>query len=180
MKKFTLLTSLLLLAVFMLGCETVPENNNTNNAVVVNDNTDLDTDTNTNETADADGDWDWDLTRDNYDKDRAKYEERAKKDYADDSWGTGANDSWLWFKTRAALATVDDLRDSTINVDVNNEVITLKGTVGTEAQKAAAGKAAEGIEGKKSVKNDLKVAPADSMTNTADGDDDKANSNTNK
>ena len=74
------------------------------------------------------------------------------------------------------LAT-NDLRESTIDVDVSNDVITLRGTVETAAQKAKAAEVANGIEGKKSVVNQLKVAPNDSMTNT---DSDSKTSNTNK
>ena len=182
MKKLLLLTCAAFLAFALMGCETTPTTSNSDNAVVTNDNTEMNTNTNmnANETADADGDWDWDMTRDDYDKDKDKYETRRKEDYEDDSIGSGANDSWLWFKTRAALATTDDLRDSTINVDVENEVVTLKGTVGTAAQKAAAEKSAKDIDGVKSVTNELKVAPNDSMTNTAsDDDDDEDNTNTN-
>ena len=87
--------------------------------------------------------------------------------------GSGANDSWLWFKTRAALLTTNDLRESTVNVDVVNDVVTLKGTVGTAAEKTKAEQVAKGIDGVKSVKNELKVAPNDSMTNTS------SNSNSN-
>ena len=103
------------------------------------------------------------VTREEYDKNRAEYEREKGKS----TIGTGANDSWLWFKTRAALLTTNDLRESTIDVDVVNDVITLKGTVETAAQKTKAEQVANGIEGKKSVKNELKVAPNDSMTNTS-------------
>jgi osmotically-inducible protein OsmY len=103
------------------------------------------------------------VTREEYDKNRAEYE----REKGSSTIGSGANDSWLWFKTRAALLTTSDLRESTINVDVVNDVITLKGTVATAAQKAKAEQVANGIEGKKSVKNELKVAPNDSMTNTS-------------
>jgi len=103
------------------------------------------------------------VSREEYDKNRAEYE----KEKGSSTIGTGVNDSWLWFKTRAALMTTSDLRESTINVDVVNDVITLKGTVATAAQKAKAEQVANGIEGKKSVKNELKVAPNDSMTNTS-------------
>jgi hypothetical protein len=101
------------------------------------------------------------VTREEYDKNKAEYE----KDKGSSTIGTGINDSWLWFKTRAALLTTSDLRDSTINVDVSNDVITLKGTVATAAQKAKAEQVANGIEGKKKVVNELKVAPNDSVTN---------------
>lgn len=117
------------------------------------------------------------VSREDYDKNRADYE----KDRGDSKIGTGVNDSWIWFKTRAALATVDDLRDSTVNVDVENEKITLRGTVATAAQKAAAQKAAEGIEGQKGVTNRLSVAANDSVTNTGgSGNNTANNSNRNK
>ncbi len=101
------------------------------------------------------------VSREEYDKNRAQYE----KDKGSSTIGQGANDSWIWFKTKAALATADDLRDSTINVDVENDVITLKGTVATAAQKSAAETVAKGIDGQKGVKNTLTVKPNDSMTN---------------
>lgn len=101
------------------------------------------------------------VTREDYDKNRAEYE----KDRGSSTIGQGVNDSWIWFKTRAALAAADDLRDSTINVDVVDGKTTLKGTVGTAAQKASAEKVAKGIEGQTGVTNQLTVKPNDSMTN---------------
>ena len=103
------------------------------------------------------------VTREEYDKNRADYE----REKGSSTIGSGANDSWLWFKTRAALLTTSDLRESTVNVDVVNDVVTLKGTVGTAAEKTKAEQVAKGIDGVKSVKNELKVAPNDSMTNTS-------------
>jgi len=55
------------------------------------------------------------------------------------------------------LATSDDLSDSTINVDVDNAVVTLSGTVATQAQKTKAAQVAKGVEGVKSVRNNLTV-----------------------
>lgn len=66
------------------------------------------------------------LTREEYEKNKEIYTEEAQLGR---KTGAGANDSWLWTKTRAALTAEDDLRDSTINVDVENEVISLSGTV---------------------------------------------------
>ena len=103
------------------------------------------------------------MTREEYDKNRAEYEREKGRS----TIGSGANDSWLWFKTRAALLTTSDLRESTVDVDVVNDVVTLKGTVETAAQKTKAEQVAKGIDGVKSVKNELKVAPNDSMTNTS-------------
>ncbi len=101
------------------------------------------------------------ISKEDYDRDREEYE----RDRGSSTIGQGINDSWLWFKTRAALATTDDLRESTINVDVVNDVITLKGTVASQAQKTRAEQVAKEIEGQKGVKNELLVRSADSMTN---------------
>jgi hyperosmotically inducible periplasmic protein len=56
------------------------------------------------------------------------------------------------------LATTDDLRDSTINVDVDNAIVTLSGTVATQAQKTKAAQVAKGVEGVKNVRNNLVVS----------------------
>ncbi len=148
----------------MNGCGSSPvttntnaniRNANSNTAVLVNATA---TPSNTNTT-------NANITREEYDRNRANYE----KDKGSSTIGQGVNDSWLWFKTRAALMTTDDLRDSTINVDAVNDVITLKGTVATAAQKTKAEQIAKDIDGVKSVKNELKVAPSDSVTNTSSG-----------
>lgn len=101
------------------------------------------------------------VNRADYDKNRAEYE----REKGSSTIGQGVNDSWIWFKTKTALAAADDLRDSTINVDVVEDVITLKGTVGTAAQKSQAETVAKSIEGQKGVKNQLTVKANDSMTN---------------
>lgn len=137
------------------GMTNLGTNNATSNAYVVNSNTNT-ANMNSNRWSNSN------VSREEYDRNRADYE----RDRGSSTIGTGINDSWLWFKTRAALLTTSDLRESTINVDVVNEVITLKGTVATEAQKTKAVQVANGIEGKKSVVNQLKVAPTDSITNT--------------
>lgn len=99
------------------------------------------------------------LTREEYERDKDRYSREAKD--AGRTIGTGLNDGWLWVKTRFDLAAADDLRDSTINVDVDKDVVTLSGTVATAAQKAQAEKIAKAVEGVKSVKNMLKLsAPA--------------------
>jgi len=104
------------------------------------------------------------LTREEYERDKAKYQREAKE--AGRTVGTGLNDGWLWVKTRFDLAAADDLRDSTINVDVNNGVVTLSGTVANAAQKAKAETIAKSVAGVTGVKNLLKVA-ATTNSNTA-------------
>jgi osmotically-inducible protein OsmY len=68
-------------------------------------------------------------------------------------------------KARFDLAAADDLRDSTINVDVDNAVVTLTGTVASAAQKARAEAVAKSVEGVKSVKNQLKVGTGNANAN---------------
>jgi hypothetical protein len=126
-----------------------------NTAIVVNANTNTPANTNS-------GRWNSNISKEEYDKDRAGYE---KEKSTTEVIGTGLNDSWLWFKTRSALAATNDLRDSTISVSVSNEVTTLAGTVATAAQKDSANTVAKGITGVKSVKNDLKISATDSATN---------------
>ena len=174
MKKIVLFSLTAVFAMALVGCDTTSNTNvkvngnkvANNTAVVVNDNTNM-VNTNTKK----------EMTREEFDKDKAKYEAEAKESKS--TVGQGANDLWLWTKTRTALAGVDELRDSTINVDVTNDVVTLKGTVGTAAQKDAAVKAAKAIDGVKDVKDELKVDAKDSMTNQATSDSD-TKSNTNK
>ena len=138
---------------------------NNNTAVLVNANSNT---ANSNRASNAN------VSREEYDKNRAEYE----KDKGDSKIGSGANDGWIWFKTKTALATTDDLRDSTINVDVENEKITLRGTVASAAEKARAEQVAKGIEGQKGVTNQLTVKPNDSMTNQmVNGNSSSANSN---
>ena len=95
-------------------------------------------------------------TREEYERDKARYQREAKE--AGRTVGTGLNDGWIWVKARYELAAADDLRDSTINVDVDNGVVTLTGTVANAAQRAKAEQAVKTLDGVKSVKNTLKVS----------------------
>ena len=105
-------------------------------------------------------------TREEYEKNKESYAEEAKK--AGRKIGTGLNDGWLWTKARFELAAADDLRDSTINVDVENAVVTLTGTVANAQQKAKAESIVKALDGVKGVKNMLKVSPSGNtnMANT--------------
>ena len=169
-KLIAVMTAAIVSAVFA-GCSTSTNMNtnarnaNMNNSAIVVNATATPAASNTNRWSNTN------VSREDYDKNRAEYE----KDKGSSTIGQGANDSWLWFKTRAALLTTSDLRESTINVDVVNDVVTLKGTVETAAQKTKAEQVAKDIDGVKSVKNELKVAPNDSMTNTSGNSN--ANSN---
>ncbi len=102
-------------------------------------------------------------TRAEYEANKERYNREAKE--SGRKVGTGANDTWLWIKTRFDLAAADDLRDSTINVDVDNDVVTLSGTVASAAQKARAEAVAKAVEGVKSVRNQLKVQAGNANAN---------------
>jgi hypothetical protein len=88
------------------------------------------------------------------------------------------NDGWLWVKTRFDLAAADDLRDSTINVDVSNAVVTLSGTVASAAQKARAEAVAKAVTDVKSVRNNLTV-PANNANANANANARTGNANAN-
>jgi hyperosmotically inducible periplasmic protein len=112
-------------------------------------------------------------TREDYKKDETNYRAEAKN--AGSTIGSGLEDGWIHLKVRAALAAVDDLRDSTINVDVDNNVVTLRGSVANAASKAAAEKAAKAVDGVKSVSNKLEIKAAGSDTKS--GNANAANAN---
>jgi osmotically-inducible protein OsmY len=102
-------------------------------------------------------------TRAEYEANKERYNREAKE--SGRKVGTGANDTWLWIKTRFDLAAADDLRDSTINVDVDNGIVTLSGTVASAAQKTKAEQVAKAVEGVKSVRNQLKVQAGNANAN---------------
>jgi len=102
-------------------------------------------------------------TRQEYEANKERYNREAKE--SGRKVGTGANDTWLWIKTRFDLAAADDLRDSTINVDVDNDIVTLSGTVASAAQKTKAETVAKAVEGVKSVRNQLKVQAGNANAN---------------
>ncbi len=171
--RLILITVTAMIGGLLAGCDTATNTNNArsntnlgaNNAnvgaIVVNANTN----TNANRWSNTN------VSREDYDKNRTEYE----RERGSSTIGQGANDSWLWFKTRSALLSSSDIRESTINVDVVNDVVTLRGTVETAAEKTKAEQVAKDIDGVKSVKNELKVAPEDSMTNMSSN-----SSNTNR
>ena len=114
-------------------------------------------------------------TREEYEREKDRYSREAKE--SGRTVGTGVNDGWLWVKTRFELATADDLRDSTINVDVDKGVVTLSGTVATAAQKARAETVAKAVEGVTSVRNQLKVGADNANANANANANGNANAN---
>jgi osmotically-inducible protein OsmY len=155
MKKLSALVAVLVLSALAVGCDGTTTNSNNSNAntAVVNTANRNATNANTANSNRAAA-----PTREEYEKNKETYSKQAKD--LGSKIGTGAEDLWLWTKERAALAAADDLRDSTINVDVDNGVVTLKGTVASQDQVKRADAIAKGVEGVKSVRNELKVGAA--------------------
>ena len=110
-------------------------------------------------------------TREDYERDKERSDREAREEArrSGRTVGTGLNDGWLWVKTRFDLAAADDLRDSTVNVDVDNAVVTLTGTVASAAQKTRAEQVVKTVEGVKSVRNQLKVVSDNANANTRSG-----------
>jgi hypothetical protein len=162
------------LVLLIAGCDNTANNNRTAN---VNANANANANANTNTVATATPVTTTNNnrrapTREEYERDKERYNREAKE--SGRSVGTGVNDGWLWVKTRFDLAAADDLRDSTINVDVNNAIVTLSGTVASAAQRARAETVAKAVDGVKGVKNTLKVTTGNTNANT------NANANANK
>jgi hypothetical protein len=155
----------------IVGCNN--ESNTNNRAANVNANTNANANTNTVATSTpvtTANDNRRAPTREEYERDKEKYNREAKE--SGRTIGTGIDDGYLWIKTRFDLAAADDLRDSTINVDVDKAIVTLSGTVASAAQKARAETVAKSVSGVKGVRNMLKVTTGNQNANT--------NANTNK
>ena len=75
-------------------------------------------------------------------------------------------DGWLVMKVHSEMVDEDVLSGSNIDVDVKHGVVTLQGTVPSEAARARALECAKRNDGVKSVVDQLKIAPAHG-TNTA-------------
>jgi len=100
-----------------------------------------------------------DTSRSGYtEKQAAEERERAKQ--SKETIGDTLDDAWIHTKIVAKLIANSSTPERNINVDVVNNVVTLRGTVDTAEAKAEAEKVAKETDGVKSVTNQLKVAPA--------------------
>jgi osmotically-inducible protein OsmY len=91
-------------------------------------------------------------------------------------------DAWLVMKVHSEMVDEDVLAGSNIDVDVKNGVVTLQGTVASEAARARALEVARKNDGVKNVVDQLRIAPArasntdkaaDKTARTADKAEDK-------
>jgi hypothetical protein len=181
MRRKTLLAVLAgaALSLSAAGCDSA---DNTNVNVNVNSNANRPANVNTNaNVANANtnaNSRNYNISREEYNKNESSYRAEAKN--KNESIGSGLEDGWIHFKVRGALALVDDLRDSTINVDVDNKVVTLRGTVAAADQKAKAEKAAH-VDGVTKVVDKLEVkAGGDANKNAANKNAANGNANANK
>lgn len=70
---------------------------------------------------------------------------------------TMVTDSWVTSKTKIALFADERVKGSQVSVDTTKGVVHLRGKVDSAEAKSAAGEITQGVEGVKSVKNDLQV-----------------------
>lgn len=147
-----------LIAATAIGCQTANNNTNTNGNLAgsANVNANMNANANVNVNANENRSLNPNISREEYERDKDSWAAEARR--LGRTIGTGVNDGWLWTKTRALLAAENELRDSTVNVDVENGVVTLTGSVATNEQKATAARIAQGVDGVTSVRNNLTVS----------------------
>ena len=167
MKRLTTLLAALALAAIGAACggeTTTTENRTTTNMNASNATVNTNANTNTNANASANrGAYNANISQADYEKDKETFSQKAKD--AGDKIGSAATDGWLWVKARGALLAADDLEESGINVDVNDGVITLRGTVPSQDHVKKADAAVKGLSGSKSVQNQIKVAAGGATPN---------------
>lgn len=84
---------------------------------------------------------------------------------------TPVNDSWLTAKTKIALFADSRVKGSEINVETAQGLVMIRGKVDSDAAKQAAESIAKGIDGVKSVKNELQVVAPSKREATDDKDE---------
>jgi hyperosmotically inducible protein len=84
---------------------------------------------------------------------------------------TPINDSWLTSKIKIALFADARVKGREINVETTQGLVMIRGKVDTDAAKQAAEGIAKGIDGVKTVKNDLQVIAPSKREATDDKDD---------
>jgi hyperosmotically inducible periplasmic protein len=96
------------------------------------------------------------VSRADYTADMAE-RDRAKGTATGDKIGKSVDDAWIHTKITTKLMTDKDTPSRKINVDVNNKVVTLRGTVDDVTAKAEAERIAKETDGVKHVVNRLTV-----------------------
>jgi osmotically-inducible protein OsmY len=96
------------------------------------------------------------VSRTEYTEDLAKQARDKAKSFGD-KIGDTLDDAWIHTKIVAKLITNSTTPERKINVDVVNNLVTLRGNVDTAEQKAEAERIAKETDGVKGVKNQLKI-----------------------
>lgn len=97
--------------------------------------------------------------------DRAVFDEDMAREARDraagrsESVGESLEDAWIHAKIRSKLLAEGEFPGGSLNVDVNNQVVTLRGSVSTSADKAKAEQIAKTTDGVKSVRNQVAIKP---------------------
>ena len=99
------------------------------------------------------------LTRAEWTEDKASDARTKAKGYGE-SVGNSLDDAWIHTKIVTKLIGNSATPERKINVDVNNNMVTLRGTVETMEEKNEAERVAKATEGVKRVANQLKVSAA--------------------
>ena len=99
------------------------------------------------------------LTRAEWTEDKAS-ETRTKAKAYGESIGNSLDDAWIHTKIVTKLIGNSATPERKINVDVNSNMVTLRGTVETMEEKNEAGRVAKATEGVKRVTNQLKISAA--------------------
>jgi hypothetical protein len=158
MKRFSSLIASLALAFLMFGCggdtNDNKTNTNTSNVTVNHNNNNSNSNANANANANR-GAYNANISQEEYEKDKEAFGQKAKE--LGDKVGAGLSDGWLWAKTRGILVAAGGVTSTGIHVDVNNGVITLRGTVPSADEIKKADAAVKSISGSKGVQNQLKV-----------------------
>jgi hyperosmotically inducible protein len=159
MKRFTVVVAGVTLALLTFGCGGDATDNrtstNSNTTVVTTSNANANANANSNANANK-GRFNANISQEEYEREKETFGQKAKD--LGEKIGSGVSDGWLWVKTRGALLAADGLEESGINVDVNNGVITLRGTVPSQDQVKKADAVAKSVSGNKGVQNQIKVS----------------------
>lgn len=95
----------------------------------------------------------------------------GRMDDGEQDTSRAARDLWITTKTKVALMTDDQAPGLGLNVDTHDGVVTLFGTVATDAQRQAAAQRARQVEGVKRVENELQVVPEAEQERVAQSDE---------
>lgn len=101
----------------------------------------------------------------------AAEERRPEQRAAADDGGMERPDAWITTKVKLALLTDDQVSGMEVNVDTTDGRVTLHGSVDSAAEKTRAEQVARGIEGVRSVRNQLTIETARAQERGAVSDD---------